>query len=224
MHASTDAKFVEAFAAIQRERSRTTAEREAAAEDRACAAADRAGAAEDRRHATLDRGQAKIELEKVRVELEEAQLDELTGFYRRALGTAILQREIDRSRRSGSPMTLAYCDVDGLKQVNDEEGHAAGDVLLGAVAEALRARLRAYDPVVRVGGDEFVCALSEVDLPTANTILRDVQANLAGALSGSRLSFGLAALCEGDELATLLERSDQALRDARRDSGHHKGR
>lgn len=224
-HASTDAKFMEAFAATQAERGRTSAEREAAAEDRANAAedranaaADRAVAAEDRAYAARDRERAAIELEGARADLQEAELDELTGFYRLGLGTAVLQREIDRSRRTGSELTLVYCDLDGLKRVNDEQGHAAGDALLEALAEAMRARLRPYDPVVRVGGDEFVCALSEVDLGQASMIFYDVQVIFAGATDGASVSFGLAGLLPDDDLATLLERGDLALREARSES------
>lgn len=222
IHASTDAKFSEAFAAIQAERTRTIAEREAAAEDRVRAAEDRAGAAEDRdvaaedrNRAALDREQARIGLEQARIELDKAQLDDLTGFYRVGLGTAILQREIDRSRRSGGRLAFAYLDVDGLKQVNDEQGHAAGDALLKAVAEAIRSRLRSYDPVVRVGGDEFVCAVSEIDLEHAARLFHDVQDDLAKGRDGASLSFGLATLGPDDDLATLLERSDHDLRKAK---------
>ena len=215
VHASTDAKFMEAFSAIQAERSRSTADRRVAAGDRACAAADRAVASEDRRHAALDRAQARNELEQARNDLEEAQLDELTGFYRLGLGTAVLQHEIDRSRRSGRTLTIAYCDVDGLKRVNDECGHAAGDALLKGVAAAMRSRLRQYDPVVRVGGDEFVCALSEVELDQAIRLMNDIQDILARDLEGASMSFGLATLTPSDDLATLLERSDLALREGR---------
>jgi diguanylate cyclase (GGDEF)-like protein len=217
-HASTDAKFMEAFAAIQAERGRATAERDAAAEDREIAAADRAIAARDRHQGKADREQARMELEQARIDLQHAQLDELTGFYRIGLGTAVLQREIDRNRRLGGSLTLAYCDVDGLKRVNDEQGHAAGDALLAGLAEAMRRRLRPYDPVVRVGGDEFVCALSEVDSGQASRIFHDIQANLAGAIEGATVSFGLAELLPDDDLGTLLERSDFALREARSES------
>lgn len=212
---STDDKFVEAFAVIQATRQRTTANREAAAAEREAAAEDRAVAATDRDHATADLERAGAELEQARADLEEAQVDELTGFYRLGLGTSVLQREIDRSRHSDSDLTLVYCDVDELKRVNDEQGHAAGDALLVGLAEALRTRLRPHDPVVRVGGDEFVCALSEVDLEQASRIFFDVQAILAGAIAGATVSFGLAGLLPDDDLATLLERSNLALREAR---------
>jgi predicted signal transduction protein with EAL and GGDEF domain len=59
----------------------------------------------------------------------------------------------------GEGLVVAFVDVDGLKRVNDTEGHLAGDALLIAVADSLRACLRSYDLVMRFGGDEFVCAL-----------------------------------------------------------------
>lgn len=182
-----------------------------AAVARARAAEDRARAAEDRDHAAEDRGLARIDLEM-------SQLDDLTGFYRLGLGTAVLQREIDRSRRNDNDLALVYVDVDGLKRVNDELGHAAGDALLMNVADAIRSRLRSYDPVVRVGGDEFVCALPGVGLEQAREIFQDVQDALTEGLAGATVSFGLAALGPDDDLAMLLERSDHALRDSRSDT------
>jgi diguanylate cyclase (GGDEF)-like protein len=179
--------------------------RATAADDRARAAQDRARAAEDREQAARDRAQAIVQLEK-------AQLDDLTGFYRLSLGRAILQREIDRCRRSGRRLVLVYCDVDGLKRVNDEKGHAAGDALLTDVAKAIRSRLRSYDPVVRVGGDEFVCAISETNEDQVEGMFRGIQASLAKASDRASVSFGLASMQEGDDLEALLERGDCELR------------
>jgi diguanylate cyclase (GGDEF)-like protein len=84
---------------------------------------ERTAAAADRRAAMLDRQQAAADR---RV----AGLDELTGVLRRGAGEQALPREIDRSRRSGQPLTLALMDVDELKTINDQQGHAAGDRLL----------------------------------------------------------------------------------------------
>lgn len=215
LNTSTDAKFQEAEAAIQAARARAWAEREAAAADRALAGDDRARAAEDRGLAAIDRSRAATDREQAKGELEKAQHDDLTGFFRLGLGMTVLQREIDRSRRSSGRMVLAYCDVDGLKQVNDEHGHAAGDALLMGLAKAIRSRLRSYDPVVRIGGDEFVCGLSETDLEQADRIFHHIQDDFAKERSGASVSYGLAALRPDDSLATLLERSDQALRAAR---------
>ena len=124
--------------------------RSAAALDRAAAAADRERAAADREAAAIDRRQS-------RVDLARAHLDDLTGVYSRGLGQETLRNEVARAHREAHPFTLAFLDVDGLKALNDSNGHAAGDEFLRAVAAAIRLKLRAYDPVVRVGGDEFVC-------------------------------------------------------------------
>jgi diguanylate cyclase (GGDEF)-like protein len=63
---------------------------------------------------------------------------------------------LERARRAEEGLVVAFVDVDGLKQVNDTEGHFAGDALLIPVANSLRAYLRSYDLVMRFGGDEFV--------------------------------------------------------------------
>jgi len=73
----------------------------------------------------------------------------------------LLDAEIDRAHRGNGRLTLAYVDVDGVKQVNNRRGHAAGDALLRDVIDAMRTNLRSYDLIVRVGGDEFVCALPD---------------------------------------------------------------
>jgi diguanylate cyclase (GGDEF)-like protein len=175
--------------------------RRRAAEDRERAADDRKRAAEDREHA-LDA-------------LERAQLDDLTGFYRPGLGVAILQREIDRARRSEDSLTFAYCDVDNLKHLNDTAGHDAGDDLLRDLAKAMRSRLRSYDPVVRMGGDEFVCALPGADLDEATRIVGDVQRALAAARPDASASFGLSPLGSGDSVETMLKRSDDRMRQSK---------
>jgi diguanylate cyclase (GGDEF)-like protein len=59
-------------------------------------------------------------------------------------------------------LTLAFVDVDGLKLVNDSRGHLAGDAPLKLVGGTIRAHVRPYDVIVRYGGDEFVCAMSDL--------------------------------------------------------------
>jgi diguanylate cyclase (GGDEF)-like protein len=112
--------------------------------------------------------------------------------------------------RSGGGLILAYVDVDGLKQVNDERGHAAGDRLLQDVAGAFRSRLRSFDPVVRLGGDEFVCVVSEADLDTARELFEGIQSALAEKQVS--VSVGLAAMHDGESLDALMARGDAALR------------
>nr|MDQ6915129.1 GGDEF domain-containing protein [Actinomycetota bacterium] len=177
---------------------------------------DRARAAADRDRAAADRDQAAIDREHARAALLHAHVDELTGSYRRGVGILALQREIDRARRSGGRLVLAFVDVDGLKELNDREGHAAGDALLIDVVETIRSHLRSYDPVVRFGGDEFLCALSDLDLDSARTRFAEIQAALREVREGCSVSVGLAALRSDDSLEDLTARGDAALYEAKR--------
>jgi len=135
-------------------------------------------------------------------------MDDLTGTYQRGAGLAALQHEIERARRHDRSLVLGFVDVDGLKRVNDRTGHAAGDALLRAVAEAIRSKLRSYEPVVRFGGDEFVCALGDVDLETARHRFAEISSVLAADESEGSISVGLAALRAGDSLDELIARAD----------------
>ena len=70
-----------------------------------------------------------------------------------------LDEELARCRRSGEPLCVVVCDLDGFKQVNDHLGHLEGNRVLKLVAETLRHQCREYDYVARMGGDEFVLLL-----------------------------------------------------------------
>ena len=83
------------------------------------------------------------------------------------------------SRRYGGPLSLAYLDLDDFKRVNDERGHAAGDDVLRAVADALRSQLRPTDLVARLGGDEFVVLLPHTDREGAFEAMARVRTVLA---------------------------------------------
>jgi diguanylate cyclase (GGDEF)-like protein len=126
-----------------------------------------------------------------------------------------IEHEIVRARRTGDRLTLAFVDVDGLKRVNDEHGHAAGDALLRNVVEALGSGLRASDLIVRYGGDEFLCALADAGKHHAAKRLQISEGILARFAIGS-LSVGLAELRPGEDAAALIARADHALYSARR--------
>ena len=85
----------------------------------------------------------------------EAETDPLTGLLNRRGWERWLQREEDRFRRFGDPATVVMFDLDGLKAVNDGEGHEAGDAYLRRAAATLRGVTRHGEPVARLGGDEF---------------------------------------------------------------------
>src|SRR5437588_1293063 len=81
--------------------------------------------------------------------------DTLTTPPNRALFLDRLGVALDRSRRTGTAVAVLFLDVDGFKAINDSLGHAAGDRLLVALADRLRAMLRPMDTIARFGGDEF---------------------------------------------------------------------
>jgi diguanylate cyclase (GGDEF)-like protein len=203
------------MAATARDRLATQHERGPAAAARKRAADDRGRAADDRARAAEDREEARADRENLRIALSEAHIDDLTGTYRRAMGNVALQAEIDRAHRTGGSLVLAFVDVDALKAHNDREGHAAGDALLLDVVGSIRSRLRSYDPIVRFGGDEFVCALSEADLDYARERFEAIHAALAELHHGASISVGFARLQAGDTLDDLIARGDAALYEAK---------
>jgi len=110
----------------------------------------------------------------------------------------------------------AYVDVDGLKTTNDTMGHTAGDTLLVAVANSLRACLRSYDVITRVGGDEFVCILPGISVENARRRFEAVSEMLAAVLTGASITVGFARLQEGDSTDGLIQRADDEVSRARR--------
>jgi diguanylate cyclase (GGDEF)-like protein len=188
-----------------------------AAELRSQAAADRARAAADREQAAQDRDQAARDRAELLAELKLAHLDDLTGAYRRGLGEVALQQEIERVRRGTGKLVLAYVDVDGLKGVNDRRGHGAGDELLRGIVMAIRSRIRSYEPIVRFGGDEFVCSIADVDLDGAASRFGEIRRTLDESGEHGSFSVGFAELHTDDTLAELIDRADGALVAARSD-------
>jgi diguanylate cyclase (GGDEF)-like protein len=171
-------------------------------------ASDRAGSASDREHSASDRAASAAE----RVA---SSFDDLTGAYRRTPGMIEARREVARSRRSSQPLTFAFLDVDGLKAINDSLGHAAGDDLLRDVGRQIRRSLRSYDLLVRYGGDEFVCVLSDTTAEDATTRFDSVNAELAVRPVPGRLSVGVAELMLTDTAEDVLARADAAMYNGR---------
>jgi diguanylate cyclase (GGDEF)-like protein len=120
-----------------------------------------------------------------------------------------------RASRSDQPLVVAFVDVDHLKAINDLFGHAAGDRMLVEVATALRDKLRSYDLIIRFGGDEFVCAISGLNLAEATERLALVNAVLEVGPEHGSVTIGLAELRPEDSVDSLIARADAALYEVR---------
>lgn len=178
------------------------------------AAHDRLRAAEDRLRAAEDR------LDAARL-LHDARRDSLTGALQRGVGQEHLEQEVDRSRRDGTTLVIAFVDVDGLKTINDTRGHPAGDEALRSVGAALGESLRSYDVVVRYGGDEFVLGLPGLDLDEARDRFAAVTHEVDRLCPGTTISVGVALLRDGDLLEDAVRRADADLYAARARRSRH---
>jgi diguanylate cyclase (GGDEF)-like protein len=194
-----------------RDRRRAEDDRASAANDRARAADERTRAAEERASSARDRTLAARDRAQAAVDREASETDELTHVRRRGAGMEQLQREIDRARRAPEELVVTFIDVDGLKAVNDHEGHLAGDSLLLAVADSLRACLRSYDLVMRFGGDEFVCALPNANVKRVRQRFADVSNALAMGPTKGSITVGFAELGKDDSAEDLIRRADADL-------------
>lgn len=148
----------------------------------------------------------------------DAHHDALTGLGNRVLLKEVVDRQLALSRRQGGELALLYIDLDEFKPVNDRFGHAAGDELLRAVSDRIRAGIRRSDLAVRLGGDEFVVAMFATGGAAADAAAKKLAEGLAGpyAVAGAEIrisvSIGIAASADGRTTSErLLEQADAAM-------------
>lgn len=127
-----------------------------------------------------DRQRAQEALAEANRRLEElATTDELTGLWNRRRFLEMLDHELRRARRGQADLTVALIDVDHFKGINDTRGHAFGDRVLEAVAEALQEGAREADTVARFGGDEFAVLMPQTTVGDAETPLSRIRQRVA---------------------------------------------
>lgn len=206
--AKTGAEIVMRAAANRR---RAAADRAAAAEGRTRAAADREQAARDRELAAHDRSQARADRDALLDQLAIADTDQLTGTRTRGAGLTDLGHEVDRANRTSGLLVVAYVDIVGLKAVNDAHGHSAGDALLQRAVRGIRCRLRSYDLIVRVGGDEFVCVMPDARIEDARQRFAEIETALKEHADPCEIRIGFAALAPEDSPTELIQRADAEL-------------
>jgi diguanylate cyclase (GGDEF)-like protein len=139
--------------------------------------------------------------------------DALTGCANRRAFERDLDRELARCARAELDLCLVAADLDGLKRINDTEGHAAGDRALLQLVESFRRALRSLDGVYRLGGDEFVVVLPDTSLDGAGVVMARVE-----RLGAPAFSWGLASVSStgGADAALLVSAADDALYERRR--------
>lgn len=157
----------------------------------------------------------------------DARIDKLTGLLNRASTEKDAQKEIRKARTAGGYVSVLFCDMDGLKSVNDELGHDAGDRVLRAAAHAMRKSLRSTDIIGRYGGDEFVVVLPNLTRESAF----DRADALIAAMDGvneilpdqvrTGLSVGISTYpFDAEDYPTLVKIADQAMYLAKRAGGN----
>ncbi|SHJ07322.1 diguanylate cyclase [Malonomonas rubra DSM 5091] len=179
--------------------------------------------------------QAKMQLEKLTAELEEkntylegiANLDGLTEIYNHRFFQEFLDKEISRSVRRETELSLVLADIDNFKKFNDFHGHQAGDYVLKEFAALCGSLIREYDLLARYGGEEFVFVLPETDPDDAMIVAEKIRSAIEEHTFTYgedeyhvTSSFGVASFIHGGKLrmkkSDLIEQADKALYSAKK--------
>ena len=147
-----------------------------------------------------------------------AATDPLTGLYNRRLFTESFEKELNRARRYGLPLSIVILDLHRFKEVNDKYGHPRGDDVLRAAASTLQKALRTSDSAFRIGGDEFALLLPQTDAAQALALSRRVGTVFAETLQPLHLAIsvtmdhGVATFPpDGDQSDLLIRVADERL-------------
>lgn len=165
------------------------------------------------------RQQLHVAEERIATLQNEAREDPLTGLLNRRGLDDQLQRAVDLVHRYEEKIALLFADLNDFKQINDDHGHAIGDLALKHVSGLFRDNVRRSDVIARIGGDEFAILLWQTDQSMAEAkadALADLIATSPLCLDGIQLDFGVSIgateLSRNDEAAgSILDRADRAM-------------
>ena len=148
--------------------------------------------------------------------------DSLTGLLDHSATKLALDTEIARAERNREPLTFATLDIDHFKAVNDKYGHQAGDWVIKSLARLLKQRLRGFDIIGRMGGEEFAVVLSGADLEAAGRVLDEIRVAFSEIRHKSEeqvfqvtFSCGLAEFSDYPTATALTGAADKALYEAK---------
>ncbi len=141
-------------------------------------------------------------------------LDPLTALHNRRFGEQSLKEAVERAHKTGENLAIVLLDLDYFKEINDQFGHAVGDVALKEFSRSIRKAIRACDTPVRLGGDEFLLVLPECPRDKVTVILQRIGTPAfyhEGIKINVCYSSGSAHYQYGDASETLLARADEQL-------------
>jgi diguanylate cyclase (GGDEF)-like protein len=149
-------------------------------------------------------------------ERRSSRTDPLTKIPNRRAFFEFLETEQSRAKRYGSPLTLAYLDLDNFKAMNDQFGHTRGDRLLRLVAKTMQKNVRQADVVGRMGGDEFAVLLPETSADAAGAVLQKLHAVLDAAMRRRKwpVTFSMGAVTfqpPPDSIQEMISKADEAM-------------
>lgn len=147
--------------------------------------------------------------DQIRQAVNESLSDPLTGLPNRRAWDRMIEREQAHLRQFGGSAVISIVDLDRLKEINDSEGHAAGDELLRRCAEAIGRNVRDNDFVARLGGDEFGIASISYHSPETGSVTERLREQLEA--SDAQASIGGAAWHPGETLFETWQRADAAM-------------
>jgi len=159
-------------------------------------------------------------------ERELARVDDLTKVATRLALYEFAEVELNRARRFQLPMTLAYIDLDSFKEVNDRNGHAAGDRVLITVARHMRRSIRQTDLVARMGGDEFALMLPNTGTDAALAVLDKLLTTLSRSMHLNRwpvtFSVGVVTFLNApDSVDQMVQRADEIMYSVKQAGKNH---
>lgn len=147
-----------------------------------------------------------------------ASTDKLTGLFNRQALDALIEQTLKDVKRDGYPLSIVILDIDRFKSVNDKHGHASGDIVIIAIADILKSKLRKNDIVARWGGEEFMLLLRDCPLDEAARLAEEIRRRIAETeivLPKETLhvtvSAGIAEHLQDESADALFVRADEAL-------------
>jgi diguanylate cyclase (GGDEF)-like protein len=170
--------------------------------------------------AEVDRVRQELDDSRARIEYLEqlADQDSLAPVANRRAFVRELSRNLSFAERYGTPSSVIYLDLNGLKQLNDSKGHAAGDAAILKVAKILANNIRESDVVGRLGGDEFAVMLSHADEDSARgkaeflaRTIADDPLEWEGETIALEVAFGVHTIRGGGDAGAALDAADKAM-------------